>query len=195
MGSLPARSPPSRQLLTRERSGRKQLTGRGTVRTKDIVQKALDFHKIPSYRAFPKLKEPELDAMAKDLYNRYTDEKLVPLLAGAEYRNQPETVRGGYSQKLMLDKAMTLGRKDVYDHLLRTVGLKYESLVGDGSKDVEGIKKAENQLTFLFKLKFSELNADKQRVGKLNYLKQRKPPTSWEDYRELYAIAEKVKTK
>ena len=194
LGSRPARSPTSRQLLTRERSGRKQLTGRGTVRTKDIVQKALDFHKIPSYRAFPKLKEPELDAMAKDLYNEYTDEVLVPLLAGAEYRNQPETVRGGYSQKIMLNKAMTLGRKGVYDHLLRTVGLKHERMVKDGSKDVEDIKKAENQLTFLFKLKFSELNSDQQRIGKDEYLKLKKPPTSWEDYRALYTVAAKVKT-
>jgi hypothetical protein len=94
----------------------------------------------------------------------------------------------------MLNKAMTLGRKGVYDHLLRTVGLKHERMVKDGSKDVEDIKKAENQLTFLFKLKFSELNSDQQRIGKDEYLKLKKPPTSWEDYRALYTVAAKVKT-
>jgi hypothetical protein len=89
---------------------------------------------------------------------------------------------------------MKLGRKAVYDHLLSTVGKKYESLVRAGSKNVEGIKKAENQLTFLFKLKFSELNSDQQRMGKDAYLTENKSPTSWEDYRDLYSTAAKVKT-
>jgi len=188
----PARSATSGELLTRERSGRKQLTGRGTVRTKDIVRKALDFHKIPSYRAFPKLKEPDLDKMAKDLYNEYTEKRLVPLLAGAEYRNQPETPRGGYAQKLMLKQSLDLSRSDVYNHLISTVGQKYTKLVNEHSDDVESIKKAENQLTFLFKLKFSELPDGKREIGEIEYLKDNDPPTSWEDYRDLYARAAKV---
>jgi hypothetical protein len=188
----PARSATSRELLTRERSGRKQLTGRGTVRTKDIVRKALDFHQIPSYRAFPKLKEPDLDKMAKHLYNEYTEKRLVPLLAGAEYRNQPETTRGGYAQKSMLEQSLNLSRLDVYNQLLSTIGQKHSKLVNEHSDDVEGIKKAEKQLTFLLKLKFSELSDDKKTIGKLEYLKHNDHPTSWEDYRDLYATAAKV---
>ena len=189
----PARSPTSRELLTRERSGRKQLTGRGTVRTKDIVKKALDFHRIPSYIAFPKIKDPELDAMAKDLYNAYTEERLIPILAGEDYRNQPNTPEGGAAQYSIFKQALNLSKKDVYDHLISTVGQKHELLINEHSDDVEGIKKTGDQLIFLHKIKFSELSETQKSIGKAEYIKAHGQPSHWRDWQKLYAIAAAIK--
>ena len=153
----------------------------------------MDFHRIPSYIAFPKIKDPELDAMAKDLYNAYTEERLIPILAGEDYRNQPNTPEGGAAQYSIFKQALNLSKKDVYDHLISTVGQKHELLINEHSDDVEGIKKTGDQLIFLHKIKFSELSETQKSIGKAEYIKAHGQPSHWRDWQKLYAIAAAIK--
>ena len=186
----PARSATVRGRLYREGSGVKQLTGRGTLRAKDIVDRALDTHKIARYRAFPRLKNPEVNDIAKDVYNEFTEQILFPFLAGREYTNVPNTPQGGRQQKLMFLEMLDLTKTKVHDEVIQRVGQKlqlYENSYPDDTKEIE---KLQGQLEFMYKVKWKGLNYLQRKGAEAEFTKK---PKNWEDWRNLYMIGSKVK--
>ena len=186
----PARSATVRGRLYREGSGVKQLTGRGTLRAKDIVDRALDIHKIARYRAFPKLKNPELNDMAKDIYNEYTETVLFPFLSGSIYKNVPKTPQGGRKQKKMFKRMLTLTTTNVHNKIIERVGQKlqqYESVAPDYTEEIE---KHQDYLSFMYKIKISTLNADDRRDAQDEFstINDDRKPSNWEDFRKIYEI-------
>ena len=162
------------------------------MRPKDVVEKALDFHRIPRYRAFPKLKDPTLDAMAKDIYNIYTAKRLFPTLTSREYVEAKKTPQGGRKQKRMLKSALDMGETKVHDTIIEKVGLKLSTLIAQGD-NLEEIEKAENQLIYMFKLKFSKLSSSQRTEGKASFKEAYdKAPETWEEYSKLFNIAKQI---
>ena len=187
----PARSATIKGRLYREQSGRKQLTGRGTTRAKDIVQRALDTHRIPRYKAFPKLKHPELDKIAKDIYNEYTEKRLFPILSSSSYTDVPETPEGGREQKRRLNSILDLTKTQVYDTVIQTVGSNLRSLERSKSKDTGKIEKHKEQLIYMFKLQFSKLSTSTRSSARVDF---GKTPKSWTDWQALYNRAKQIQS-
>tara|TARA_R110002020_G_scaffold79124_2_gene198547 strand:+ start:5709 stop:9092 length:3384 start_codon:yes stop_codon:yes gene_type:complete len=187
----PARSATIPGELTREGSGRKQLTGRGTKRAKDVIQRALDTHRIPRYRAFPKIKNPELNDIAKDIYNEYSEKRLMPILASSSYRDVPETPEGGRIQKLRLLNILDLTKTQVHDEVINRVGRNLRDLQASSPEATEQIEKLEGQLEYMFKLQFSSFSGTIRRQAELAFEKK---PTNWEDWQKLYDIGKTLKT-
>ena len=190
----PLTSPTTTDLLRRERSGRKQITGRGTVSFKNVVEKALEFHEIPKWRAFPRLAEPELNEMAKKLYNEYTKKELIPIVTSNNYITQPETPEGGTRQKLILNRALRLGKEGVYNTLSHIIEQKLDTLEVREKGNTKDGKKAKKQLLYLFQLRLKRLPEAQQDIAKEQFLsRHNRSPSSWEDYKELYSRAKKIK--
>ena len=187
-----AKSPTVRGELRRERSGRKQLTGRGTARQKDIVQRALDLHRIPTYRAFPKLKDPRVDAIAKKLYQDYTDEYLVPNLASAAYKSVADTPEGGAKQKLMLESILDFTKGKVYDEVINVLGRRQADQIDKGQ--TKELKETEEQLTYMYKVLLSELPEPHRKKAKNEFKAGFGTPKNYQDWAKMYDMGRRQRT-
>lgn len=180
--------------LYREGSGVKQLTGRGTQRAKDIVHRALDTHKIARYKAFPRLKNPEVNDIAKNIYNEYTEDRLFPFLASDDYQNVPDTPQGGRKQRGMLKRILDLTKREVHNRVIQTIGLKLKNYQRDNSENIGEIEKLQDQLKFMFRVKISELG-DKRKDAEYEFNKQyNRKPKDWQDFRAIYEIGRQIKS-
>ena len=82
-----------------------------------------------------------------------------------------------------------MGETKVHDTIIEKVGLKLSTLIAQGD-NLEEIEKAENQLIYMFKLKFSKLSSSQRTEGKTFFKeKYNKAPETWKEYSELFNIA------
>ena len=151
----------------------------------------MDTHKIPRYRAFPKLKHPELNDIAKDIYNEYSEKKLMPILASSSYRDVPDNPEGGRIQKLRLLNILDLTKTQVYDEVINRVGRNLRDLQASSPEATEQIEKLEGQLEYMFKLQFSSFSGTIRRQAELSF---KKKPTNWEDWQTLHRIGKRLRT-
>ena len=121
--------------------------------------------------SFPKIRDPELDRMAKTYYQLYSERALIPLINSAEYQR----IESPQIKKQYLKRAMGGLKTQVYDAMLRTLAQDLGGITDSDKKTT-----TEDQMLRLARIRWNEVSDEAKLTTKQLYPNLQF--NTWQDY-------------